>query len=123
MAVSPDHPGSRASRHVWERRGIPRIDMPFPAIVRGVDWLGEHFTVEAVLDNLSTTGLYMRLARPVAPGTRLFVVVYFATAKPYHHAAPGVAVQGVVTRAEPRLSRRWGVAMRFTRHRLLYSSL
>jgi hypothetical protein len=77
-----------------ERRSTSRIELPFPAIVRGVDQDGEWFTLETVVDNLSACGLYLRLARPVEPRATLFVVVRFAPAGSAAVAAPGVAVRG-----------------------------
>lgn len=39
-----------------------RIELPFPATVRGVDATGERFTVDTVLDSLSAHELCLRLA-------------------------------------------------------------
>jgi hypothetical protein len=58
-----------------DRRRHPRLRTPFPAILRGKDASGESFEVNAVLDNISAGGLYVRLERCVKRGTRLFVVV------------------------------------------------
>jgi hypothetical protein len=58
-----------------DRRRHPRLRAPFPAILRGKDASGESFEVNAVLDNISAGGLYVRLGRYVKRGTRLFAVV------------------------------------------------
>ena len=105
-----------------DRRSTPRIELPFLATVRGLDRRGERFTLETVVDNLSPCGLYLRLARPVEPRATLFVVVRFAPAGSAAVAAPGVAVRGVVRRAELRPGGVWGVAVAFMRHRFLYAA-
>src|SRR5690349_10193100 len=108
--ASISHLGALPRRDDMDRRRLPRVDLPFPAIVRGVDWRGERFTLETLLDNLSARGLYLRLLRPVAPGAALFVVVRFAPGTHAAARAPGVAVRGVVGRAELRPGDVWGVA-------------
>jgi hypothetical protein len=105
-----------------ERRGAVRIAMPFPAIVRGMDQTGDRFTLDAVLDNLSSTGLYLRLAQPVERGATLFVVVRLAIAPAHQVPAACVAVRGVVLRAEPQPDGTGGIAVMFTRHRFLYAA-
>ncbi len=103
-----------------ERRRALRVELPFPVTVRGTDATGEYFTVDTVLDNLSACGLYFRLPRSVAPGAKLFVVVRLALGSE-PEAAPGVAMRGVVVRAE-LLDGRCGVAVSFDQHRFLYAA-
>jgi PilZ domain len=104
-----------------ERRGAVRVAIPFPATVRGRDETGDRFTLDTVLDNLSSTGLYLRLARLVAPGATLFVVVRLAVVSDQQIAAASVAVRGVVLRSEPQPGGRDGIAVRFNGHRFLYA--
>ena len=104
-----------------ESRSSPRIELPFPATVRGVDATGERFTLDTVLDNLSAGGLYLRLARPVRRGMKLFIVVRLSTCRDPEVPAARVALQGVVLRAEPQPDGRCGVAVVFQRHRFLYA--
>ena len=105
-----------------ERRSEERVDLPFPALVRGMDATGHRFAIEVVLDNLSASGLYLRLARPIGQGARLFICVQLAlTADPNAHA-PRAALHGIVLRAEPQADGRIGVAVAFERHRFLYAS-
>ena len=56
-----------------ERRRSPRICVPFPATVRGVDKDGHPFEVRTVLDSISHTGLYLRLMPCVEEGSSLSV--------------------------------------------------
>jgi hypothetical protein len=129
-AQSPNHMGSNLKPAAGampgqgglERRGAVRIAMPFPAIVRGIDQTGDRFTLDAVLDNLSSTGLYLRLAQPVERGATLFVLVRLAIAPAHQVRAACVAVQGVVLRAEPQPDDTCGIAVVFTRHRFLYAA-
>jgi PilZ domain-containing protein len=114
-------PGGTLADGCTERREMPRIELPFPAIVRGVDQTGERFTLETVLDNFSAAGLSLRLMRPVAPGAHLFVVVRFTIAPVPKLAAPGVAARGVVVWAELLPGGAWGVVLKFIRQRFLYA--
>jgi hypothetical protein len=95
--------------------------MPFPAMLRGVDQAGDRFRIDALLDNFSAAGLFIRLMRPIEPGTTMFVVVRF-TVGPAAKPAPGVAARGVVVWAQPQIGA-WGVAVKFVRQRFLYTPL
>jgi hypothetical protein len=53
---------------VQRKIAIPADRVALPATVRGVERHGERFELYTLLDNLSATGLYPRLARPVKPG-------------------------------------------------------
>jgi hypothetical protein len=115
-------PGGTLADGCTERRETPRIELPFPAIVRGVDQTGDRFTFETVLDDFSAAGLSLQLMRPVAPGAQLFVIVRLTVAPAPKLAAPGVAARGVVVRAELLPGGAWGIALKFTRQRFLYAS-
>ena len=104
-----------------ERRGAVRVALPFPAIVRGREPTGDRYTLDTVLDNLSSTGLYLRLTQVVAPGASLFVVIRLAIAPAHQIAAPSVAVHGVVVWAELQPCDMCGIAVMFTDHRFLYA--
>ncbi len=104
-----------------ERRRAPRIVMPFPATVRGIDVTGKPFEVDTVLDNFSACGLYLRLARPVEQGRQLFVVVRLSLAPAHAVPAPRVALHGVVLRVKPQPDSMYGLALSFARHRFLYA--
>lgn len=98
-----------------ERRRTPRIEVPFPALVRGVDVYAQAFETHTVLDNLNSHGLYLRLVQQVAAGMRLFVVIRLSVAP----NANCIALRGVVLRIEPRPGA-FGIAIRFTHHRFIY---
>ena len=109
---TPDRPGGGGRRHL-------RIYGPFPAIARGVDANAEVFELRTVLDNLSARGLYMRLARRVKLGAKLFVVTRLSMASTLAVPAPCVAIRGVVLRVELQPDGTYGVAVAFRRHRFL----
>jgi hypothetical protein len=104
-----------------ERRSKPRITCCWLAVVRSVDACGERFEDHTVLDNLSATGLYVRLARPIACGAPLFVVVSFAHAS-CNTTTLRIAMRGVVVRAELHSDGNYGLAVAFTHHRFLYAA-
>jgi hypothetical protein len=87
-------------------------------MVRTVDASGEAFDIRTVLESFSTSCLYLRLARRVDHGTKLFALVRVSTSPP-EVQAPVVAVRGVVLHAEPQPDGMWGIAVRFTRYRFL----
>jgi hypothetical protein len=102
-----------------ERRSKPRIEYPFPVTVRGVDATGKPFRVNGLLDNISASGLYMRLKRTVMTGTRLLCVIRFASPISSKEAAARIATRGVVVRAEPFVDEKIGIAVKFTDYRFL----
>ena len=105
-----------------ERRLTARIETPFSATVRGVDIDGGVFEEHAVLDNLSATGLAMRLVQRLAPGARLFVVIRLSGAPARQQPLAHVAVRGVVMRVELRSGGVFGVAVSLKHHRFFYSA-
>jgi hypothetical protein len=103
-----------------ERRMDSRIETPFPAIVRGADLGARRFEEHRVLDNLSSRGLHLRLARPVRQGSRLFVLIVLSGAGNADGPAGCIALHGVVLRVEARPGSVFGTAVRITRHRFIY---
>jgi hypothetical protein len=99
-----------------ERRRKPRIHEPFRARVRGIDWRGNPFEVEAVLDNVSASGLYMRVKRRMEAGARIFIFFRLATMLTPDAKGLGVAAQSRVLRSEPQPDGACGVAVAFERH-------
>ena len=118
-AVHTPQPADSLS-HAAERRRALRVELPFPALVRGVDVRGERFTVHTVLENLSACGLFLRLPRSIEPGATLFLVVRLSPVAS-EVSAPQVALRGTVLRAEPQADGTYGVALAFDRHRFLYA--
>src|SRR5437773_1151145 len=105
-----------ASYRVADRRRKPRIYEPFPAKVRGIDSRGDPFEVEAVLDNLSAGGLYMRVKRRMEAGVKLFIFFRLATRLTPEAKGLRVAARSRVLRSEPQPDGACGVAVAFERH-------
>ncbi len=104
-----------------ERRASARIEMPFPARVRGTNQSGEKFDATALVENLSACGLYTRLAYSVSVGTKLLVTVCLSTSGQAESQAPRVALRGKVVRVDPHGDGSYGVALAFRRYRFLYA--
>ena len=108
-----EQPSSRAPE---ERRSKPRIYESFPATVLGMDGGGGVFEAATTIDNLSATGLYLRLPQRLEPGATLLVVVHLSV----HGEVTGrVAIHGVVLRAELQPDGACGIALSFTNHKFL----
>jgi len=103
-----------------ERRGLPRVQIAYPATVRGIDANGEAFEISTLIDNLGAGGLFVYLPRPISKGVQLFAVVRLATALGDAVPVPRIATRGVVVRTEPAQDGGCGVALAFTQHRFLY---
>ena len=102
-----------------DRRRNLRIDEHFPINVRGVDAKGEEFSTNTELENLSVSGLYMKLHHKVEPGERLFAILTLVTAADNERLSGRIAVRGLVQRIEEGEGGIYGIAMRFTRYRFL----
>ncbi len=104
----------------FERRHEPRLALPFPATVRGVDATGDRFEEKVELDSFSAHGLYVRLRRPVRQGTRLFICVKLWLGQGGDARGACIALHGHVLRTESQPDGRCGMAVGFERHRFLY---
>ncbi len=105
-----------------DHRRIPRINLPFPVIIRGQDATGDRFEVRTVLDELSPCDLSLRITRPLRLGSKLFVYIRLSTAPAQERSTPAVAMHGVVDRLEPQVGGYWRLDIAFDRHRFLYAS-
>ena len=94
-----------------DRRGEPRINEPFPAVVFGVDTCGAEFETKTVLDNLSASGLHLRLAQSLRQGAKLSIVVRPSTAPDDKVPTIRVAVNGMVLRAESQPDGKYGLGI------------
>ena len=102
-----------------ERRIKPRIFEQFRATVHGVNADGEAFTVETVLENISATGLYLRLSQAVELGAELLVVSQLAKPSNGKSSGPLLAMSGTVIRVGEANGDMCGVAVEFTHTRFL----
>ena len=102
---------------IAERRGEPRIHLPFFARVRGVDAEGRSFAVDAIVDNLSSGGFFLQVPFRVNTGDKLSTVIRLSIS-PVGDAVR-VAAQGLVLRVEPKPDEMYGLAVSFIQYRCL----
>jgi len=104
-----DERAAAAGEVTRERRSKPRIKIRFPTRAWGVDADGKDFDIDCPLENISSTGLYLRLARCVASDAHLKVLITFS------HSSGGGAtalLECETLRNEPHSDGRHGLAMR-----------
>jgi hypothetical protein len=102
-----------------ERRRGPRISFPFPARVRGTDTSGKPFRLDTLIENLSAEGLYLKMNWGIMSGTELTIAIRLSAASVELMNSTSVAIRGIVLRTELQPDGTCGVAVKFTRHRLL----
>lgn len=102
-----------------ERRIKERLAVTFPAIVRRCDPHNHRTQEHAILFNLSTTGVDLRLKRCVEPGTRLFILIYLSSLLSAETQAPSLAVLGTVIRTDSQPDGTFDSGVRLERHRFL----
>jgi hypothetical protein len=94
-----------------ERRMKPRICKAFRVNVTGVNAGGEAFEAATVLDNLSSSGLYLRQKENVKEGAKIAVVIRLSTSIDEEARAAQVAVDGIVLRSDALPDGSWGLAV------------
>jgi hypothetical protein len=95
-----------------ENRRAYRVNGAFLMRVRGVDAAGQVFDTTSFADNICADGLYFQLPRSQARGARLFAVVRLT-------GDLIIAARGHVLRKESKDYGLSGIAVRFTRARVL----
>lgn len=91
-----------------ERRAKIRISEPFPTTVSGVDSRGEPFELDCVLENLSSTGLYLKIPRELKQGSEVTMMVKLCSVP---SLGAGAAIRGLALRSEPQPDENWGLAV------------
>jgi hypothetical protein len=71
---------------------------------------GQKLGAYAVLENLSASGFYLRLARPVEHGEKLSVIAQISNAI--------ILLRGTVLRIEPQTDGSYGLAVEIARYRI-----
>lgn len=102
-----------------ERRSKSRLQVAYPALVRGNDSISGKFQEDALVENVSAGGIYLRLKRVIAPGNLLFITLRFSNLPPKQTLAPCLAARGIVLRVDKRQDDTYGVALRFQNYRFL----
>ncbi|HEV2826705.1 MAG TPA: PilZ domain-containing protein [Pyrinomonadaceae bacterium] len=99
-----------------ERRQKARISEPFPARIWGVDSGHLPFNVDGVIDNISSTGLYLKTPRAVGSGSQVKLIVHLVSGP---SSGVTASVQGHVLRSELQPDGKYGLAIAISKHRLL----
>ena len=95
-----------------ERRVKPRVNDSLPARVWGIDTEGEMLSLDCQLDNLSASGLYLRLPWQLKLSSQISLVVQLLSGST-------AAIRGKVLRDDPQLDGSRGIAVKITEHRIL----
>ena len=107
----------RSTSETLERRKNPRVSIPFHVRVRGVDEAGKQFSIETVVDNISGSGLYLRMMPYVEAGTKLVFDIQLRPAQQFEEQAPHFSADGSVVRSEKLPGGASGVAASFAKVR------
>ena len=99
-----------------ERRSKPRAAGPVPARVWGVDVYDQPFSFDCQLDNISASGLYLRLPRKMSFSSAISLVVRLL-----HGPFEGMsaAIKGTVIRNEHGPGGDTGIGVRILEHRFI----
>ena len=103
-----------------ERRGKPRLDCRYPAQVRFQSLNGAKTEKDAIVSNLSATGMYLRCDQPLESGEGLFIVARVVEEPAEMYRPFSIAFQGVVVRCESQTDGAFGVAVKINQNRFLY---
>ena len=97
-----------------ERRRKPRLNDSLPARVWGIDNDGEMFGFDTMVDNISSSGLFLRISRPLKISSQISLVVRLM-----NRSGVMAAIRGKVLRDDPQLDGSRGIAVKITEHRFL----
>ena len=103
----------RLSRSVFERRAKPRSQNKMIARVWGVDSDDQPFSLDCVLDNISASGLYLRLPRRMKFSASISLAVRLPNGPVDGRFA---AINGTVIRGQMEHDDHTGVAVRINDH-------
>ena len=101
-----------------ERRSETRICTPFQVTVQGVDASGAAFQRQTIVDNISTSGLAVRLIQVLEPGSPLYLTVQLAAAQGDGEHSLWLSGYGVVRHVRPKEGGTFGYGIEF-KHRCL----
>ena len=96
-----------------ERRSDPRLAHSFPARVWGVDIEHEAFGLDGALDNISASGLYLRMPWQIKSFSEISLVVQLLSGP---NEGATAAIKGRVIRDEPEKCGKRGVAVMITEY-------
>lgn len=97
-----------------ERRLKPRLSDCLPARVWGIDCEGEMVSLDCRVENMSSSGLFLRMPCRIKLRSRISLVVRLLNG-----SGSMAAIKGKVLRDEPQLDGSRGIAVKITEHRFL----
>jgi len=106
----------RPQRPPVERRSKPRSNDVLPARVWGVDSDDQPFSYDCHLDNISASGLFLRLPRRMKFSSSISLVVRLLNGPDDSAVA---AIKGTVMREELKPDGDRGIGIRITEHKFL----
>jgi len=106
----------RRRRAVIERRAKPRSSEALPARVWGVDIDDQPFSFDCHLDNMSASGVYLRMPRRMKFFSAISLVVRLLNGP---LAGMSAAIKGTVIRDEWKPDGHRGVGIRIIEHRFI----
>ena len=106
----------RPQRAVSERRAKPRSHNALPARVWGVDIDDQPFSFDCHLDNMSASGVYLRMPRRMKFSSAISIVVRLFSG-PFE--GKSAAIKGTVIRDETWPDGHRGVGIRIIEHRFI----
>lgn len=109
-------PAFRTRNTRLERRSKPRSDDLLPARVWGVDIDDQPFSLDCHLDNMSASGLYLRLPRRMKFSSSISLVVRLLNGPVEGMVA---AIKGTVTREELESDGHRGIGIRIVEHEFI----
>ena len=99
-----------------ERRSKPRSHEVLPARVWGVDIDDQPFSYDCHLDNISASGLFLRLPRRMKFSSSISLVVRLLNGPDEGTVA---AIKGTVMREELKSDGHRGIGIRITEHKFI----
>jgi hypothetical protein len=101
---------------ITERRAKARISQPFPTKAQGTDAAGQSFELDCAVDNISSSGVYLRLPRQIELGAQLDLVIKFETIQ---GTGARAFLRCQVLRNEPGVGGLCGLALAISSYRFL----
>lgn len=99
-----------------ERRQKARIKEAFPARIWGVDSGDLPFNVDGEVENISSTGVYLKAPKNVNVGSEVKLIVHFLSGPTSGVTA---SLQGRILRSESQDDGKHGLAIAISKHRFL----
>lgn len=113
--------GFAKSEKIWlsgdfERRAKPRVQEPFPAQIWGVDSEDMPINFQCVIDNISSTGVYLKTPCQMPTGAEVSLIVHLLSSRT---SGASARIFGEILRDDPQPDGKHGIAVAIKGHRFL----